>query len=143
MTGAKTNDTVKIRYVGTLQDGKVFDQSAEENPLQFTLGQDQVIPGFEKAILDMNVGETKTFTLAPEEGYGPYRKDLTQVLERTSLPDHVEPHIGQDLVARGPEGQEINIKVIEIDDQSVTVDANHPLAGQDLTFEITLLEIVS
>ncbi len=143
MTVAKIDDTVKIQYVGTLEDGKVFDQSKDEAPLQFILGKNQVIPGFEQAVLEMSVGQSKTVTLSPEEGYGPYREDLTQVMDRSDLPDHITPQVGQALVAKGPEGQELNITIKALDEQSVTLDANHPLAGKDLTFEITLVEIVS
>jgi len=140
-TPAKTGDTVKVYYTGTLEDGTMFDTSREREPLEFTLGQGQLIPGFEQAVIGMKVGESKTVTIPADQAYGLYNNELISVIQRDQLPDDLDPAIGQRLQAQQPNGQTIEITVIDVSDTAITVDANHPLAGKDLTFAIELIEI--
>jgi FKBP-type peptidyl-prolyl cis-trans isomerase 2 len=140
MSEAQPNDTVKVHYTGKLTDGTVFDSSREREPLEFTIGQQQVIPGFEKAVEGMSPGETKTATIPPEEGYGSFRDDLVQKVGREQFPPEAQVEEGQRFRASA-DGQDVLLTVVEVDDESVTVDANHPLAGKDLIFDIELVEI--
>jgi peptidylprolyl isomerase len=140
---AKTNDTVKIHYTGRLADGTVFDSSLEKEPLEFTIGQKMVIPGFEEGVVGMNPGETKTVSIASRDAYGPYLEDLTGTIKRAHIPPHIELQVGTVLQMQAPEGGVTLVMVKVLDDENVTLDANHPLAGKDLTFEINLLEIAS
>ena len=139
---AKTGDTVKIHYTGTREDGTVFDTSAEREPLAFTLGQGLVIPGFEQAVIGMKVGESKTVDIPVEQAYGPIRDDLIVVVERDQLPEDLEPEVGQQLQMTQTDGSYTVVTVTEVSETTITIDANHPLAGQNLTFEIELVEIV-
>ncbi|MFC2022582.1 peptidylprolyl isomerase [Chloroflexota bacterium] len=140
-TQAKTGDTVKAHYTGTLKDGSVFDTSVGREPLEFTLGQGQLIPGFEQAVIGMTVGESKTVNIPAEQAYGLYNNALIFEIDRDQLPEGMNPEVGQTLQAQQPDGQIGIFNVIEISENSITVDANHPLAGEDLTFEIELMEI--
>lgn len=142
MTQAKTGDTVRIHYAGTLDDGTQFDSSDGRDPLEFALGGGQVIPGFDTAVDGMAVGENKSVTIQPEEAYGERHDQLAQQVPRSSLPEDMEPAVGMQLQSQGPDGQVMNLVVTEVEDDSITVDANHPLAGQALTFAIELVEIV-
>ena len=142
MTQAKSGDTVRIHYTGTLEDGTQFDSSDGRDPLEFALGGGQVIPGFDTAVDGMAVGENKSVTIQPEEAYGERHDQLEQQVPRTSLPEDMEPAVGMQLQSQSPDGQVMNLVVTEIEDDSITVDANHPLAGQALTFAIELVEIV-
>ena len=142
MTQAKSGDTVRIHYAGTLDDGTEFDSSAGRDPLEFALGGGQVIPGFDSAVDGMAVGESKSVTIPPDEAYGQRHEQLVQQIPRTTLPEDMEPAVGMQLQSQGPDGQVMNLAVMEIVDDSITVDANHPLAGQALTFAIELVEIV-
>ncbi len=142
MTQAKSGDTVRIHYTGTLDDGTQFDSSAGREPLEFALGGGQVIPGFDSAVDGMAVGENKTVTIAPEQAYGPRHEQLVQQVSRDALPDDMEPAVGMHLQSQSPDGQIMNLVVTEVADDSITVDANHPLSGQALTFDIELVEIV-
>ncbi len=142
MTQAKSGDTVRIHYTGTLDDGTQFDSSAGREPLEFALGGGQVIPGFDSAVDGMAVGENKTVTIAPEQAYGPRHEQLVQQVSRDALPDDMEPAVGMHLQSQSPDGQVMNLVVTEVADDSITVDANHPLSGQALTFDIELVEIV-
>jgi len=141
-TMAKDGDTVKVHYTGTLDDGTTFDSSLEREPLEFTLGAGQVIPGFEEAVIGMQVGQSKTVTIPSEEAYGPYTEERVMVVERDQLPEDLEPEVGQRLQTQGADGRIIVVVVTEVTETTITVDANHPLAGKDLTFEIELVEIV-
>ena len=132
---------MQVDYTGKLADGTVFDSSVERGPLEFTLGAGQVIPGFEKAVLGMKVGEQKTVTIPADEAYGPYRDEQVVELPREKLPSDMTPEVGQQLVMRQPDGSEIVVVITELSDETVTIDANHPLAGKDLTFEIELVKI--
>lgn len=142
MTQAKSGDTVKIHYTGKLDDGTVFDSSVNREPLEFTLSSGQVIPGFDNAVLGMSPGESKTEKIPMTEAYGPYREEMVVAVNKEQLPADLEPEVGQQLQVRQPDGQMIPVYVTEVNDSTVTLDANHPLAGYDLTFDIELVEIV-
>ena len=138
---AKDSDTVKVHYTGTLDDGTVFDTSIEREPLEFTLGEGMLIPGFEEAVKGMQVGQSKTVTIPAEEAYGPYLDDLIIVVEQSQLPEGLDPEVGQVLEVTQEDGRTGVVTVIDVSETTITVDANHPLAGKDLTFEIKLVEI--
>lgn len=142
MTQAKSGDTVRIHYTGTLDDGTQFDSSAGREPLEFSLGGGQVIPGFDSAVDGMNVGDNKTVTIPPEQAYGQRHEQLVQQVSRDALPDDMKPAVGMQLQSQSPDGHIMNLVVTEVADDSITVDANHPLSGQALTFDIELVEIV-
>jgi peptidylprolyl isomerase len=141
METAKKGDTVSVHYTGRLNNGTVFDSSRNGDPLTFELGGGQLIQGFDQAVMGMEVGETKTVELAPSEAYGARRDDLEFEMERSSFPESIEPEEGQQLQMRQRNGQPLIVTVIDADDETVTLDANHPLAGQELIFDIELLEI--
>jgi peptidylprolyl isomerase len=142
MSKAKSGDTVRIHYTGTLDDGTEFDSSTGRDPLEFALGGGQVIPGFDAAVAGMVVGDQKTVKIDPNDAYGERHEQLVQQVPRDALPDTIEPAIGMQLQSQSPDGQIMNLVVVEIGDESVTLDANHPLSGQALTFAIELVEIV-
>ena len=142
MTQAKSGDTVRIHYTGTLDDGTEFDSSAGRDPLEFALGGGQVIPGFDNAVDGMAVGESKTVTIPVEEAYGERHDQLVQEVPRNVLPDEIEPAVGMQLQSQSPEGHVMNLVITEVATETITVDGNHPLAGQALTFAIELVEIV-
>lgn len=141
MSKAQANDTVKVHYTGKLTSGEVFDSSLNRDPLQFTVGEGQMIKGFDEAVNGMEINEKKTVTIVSDEAYGPVREDLIQDIPKTQLPDDLKPEIGQTLVATGPEGQQTQVLVADVSDEAIKIDANHPLAGKDLVFEIELVEI--
>lgn len=141
MSQAKPGDSVKIHYSGTLDDGTPFDSSVGRDPLEFELGSGQVIPGFDRAVEGMSVGEQKTVNIPPEEAYGPHREQMVQEVPRTALPDDLEPKEGMALRAQQPDGRVIDLTVTAVGDDSITVDGNHPLAGQALNFTIELVAI--
>ncbi len=140
---AKVGDTIKVHYTGTLDNGTVFDSSVGRKPLQFTIGRGQMIPGFDKGVVGLNLSESKTITIPADQAYGPYRADLVQVVARDQLPQDSELEVGQMLQSRQPNGQIILVTITNVTDSNVTLDANHRLAGKTLTFEIQLVEIVS
>ncbi|WP_349258547.1 FKBP-type peptidyl-prolyl cis-trans isomerase [Aggregatilinea sp.] len=142
MAEAKSNDTVRVHYTGRLEDGTVFDSSLQREPLEFTLGEGQVIPGFEEGVMGMNPGESKTIEIDAERAYGPYRDDMLLSVDRSQFPDNIEPSVGQRLQLRQPDGQTMLVTVSEVGDAQVTLDANHPLAGKNLIFDVQLVEIV-
>lgn len=142
MVQAKEGDTVRVHYTGKLEDGTVFDTSGERAPLEFTIGDGQIIPGFEKAVVGMEPGETKTARLSPEEAYGPRRDDMTLTVDRAQFPEEINPEPGQQLQVQQPDGRAAVVVVSDVTDSTVTLDANHPLAGQPLTFDIRLVEVV-
>ena len=141
MPEAKRGDTVRVHYTGTLEDGTVFDSSREREPLEFSLGIGQVIPGFDQALTGMKPGESKKVTIPAAEAYGPYRSELVLVVDRSEFPPDIEPGIG-DQFQLSQDGQSFVVNVTDVTDQAVTLDANHPLAGEDLTFDLELVEIV-
>ena len=138
---ADDGDTVKVHYTGTLEDGTVFDTSIGREPLEFTLGEGIVIPGFEEAVMGMRVGESKTVTIPVEKAYGPHYADLVIVAEREQLPAGLDPEVGQQLQMQQTDGRTTTVTVTDVSEETITVDANHPLAGKDLTFKIELVEI--
>jgi peptidylprolyl isomerase len=141
MSQAKSGDTVKIHYTGTLDDGTEFDSSAGREPLEFSLGSGQVIAGFDNAVDGMTVGDSKTVTIPPGEAYGEQHEQLVQEVPKTSLPDDMKPEVGMQLQSQGPDGQVMNLVIAEVAEESITVDGNHTLAGKALTFAIELVEI--
>jgi peptidylprolyl isomerase len=142
MTPAKHGDTVKVHYVGKLRDGTVFDTSREREPIEFTIGESQLIPGFEQAVVGMGAGESKTVEIASDEAYGPRNEEMVVIIERNEFPNHLIPKVGQLLQIRQPTGQMFIVTITDVSESNVTLDANHPLAGKDLTFEIQLVEII-
>jgi peptidylprolyl isomerase len=142
MSEAKTGDTVRIHYTGKLDDGTQFDSSADRDPLEFTLGEGQVISGFDKAVEGMNVGDNKSVRIEPDDAYGKHHGELVQEVPRSALPDEINPERGMALQSKAPDGQIMDLVITAVTDQSIVVDANHPLAGQALSFDIELVEIV-
>ena len=141
MSKVKENDTVRVHYTGKLTSGEVFDSSLEREPLEVALGQGSLIPGFEKGLLDMEVSEKKTINIPMTEAYGEVQKELFQEIGKEQLPAEIKPEVGMGLVARGEDGSERQLRIADVKDDSIIVDANHPLAGQDLVFELELVEI--
>ncbi len=133
--------TVKVHYKGTLNDGTVFDSSEGRGPIEFEIGTGTVIPGFETTVTEMAVDETTSVTIPCAEAYGEINENMVGQIPRTNLPDDIEPEAGMVLSMQSPDGEEMPVRVIDLDEEHVTLDANHPLAGQDLTFELRLLEI--
>jgi peptidylprolyl isomerase len=142
MTPAKKGDTVKVHYVGKLDDGSIFDSSENRQPLEFVVGSNQVIPGLEEAVIGMDPGDKKTIKIPSEQAYGPHYPELVAQFERNQFPADFELAIGLQLEIPQKDGRALLVTVTELTDESVTLDANHPLAGKDLTFEIELLEAV-
>jgi peptidylprolyl isomerase len=140
MQSAKAGDTVRVHYRGTLDDGSVFDSSEGRDPLQFTLGSGQVIPGFDNAVTGMNVGDERTVTIPAAEAYGTHRDDLVLVVGRDNLPPDLQVQIG-DRLQLDQGGHAFTVIVTDLTDHEITLDANHPLAGRNLTFALQLVEI--
>ncbi len=142
MKRAKNGDKVKVHYKGTLEDGTVFDSSLKRGqPFEFTLGQGRLIKGFEKAVTGMAIGETKTVKVPPDEAYGPRNEDLVRKMEKSKFPPKIEAREGVFVSIRQPDGGVLDAVITEVTDEVVTLDANHPLAGKPLSFEIEMLEI--
>ncbi|MEZ7514578.1 FKBP-type peptidyl-prolyl cis-trans isomerase [Flavobacterium frigidarium] len=141
MTQVKENNTVKVHYTGKLADGQVFDTSEGKEPLAFTLGEGRLIPGFEKGLIDMKLNEKKTINITKDDAYGDPREDLIIEVPKTELPQEMTPEVGMGLVSRTPEGQEMNLMVVEVREESVVLDGNHPLAGKELIFDLEVVEI--
>ena len=139
---AKNGDSVKVHYTGKLTDGTVFETSVEREPFEFIIGGNQVIPGFEKAVKGMQAGQSKTVTIPADEAYGQYHEDWVITIDRSELPEGLEPEVGQQLQMTQEGGQIIIVTVADFSETTVTLDANHPRAGEDLVFEIELVEIV-
>jgi len=142
MTNAKEGDTVKVHYIGTFADGTVFDTSEGKDPLTFTIGAGDVIPGFDSAVVGMAKGDNKEIQVSMDEAYGPHHDELVLTIEREHLPMETDPMEGMMLQAHLRDGQTVMVQITDVTDDSVTLDANHPLAGRDLKFQITLMEIV-
>lgn len=141
MNQAKPGDTVHFHYTGTLKDGSVFDSSEGREPLSFTVGSGQIIPGLDAAIDGMTVGEAKTVTIPSDQAYGPYDASARQSIPRDQIPPHIPVEAGTMLQMQSPDGQAIPVTVAEADEAQVVLDANHPLAGQDLTFAVEIVAI--
>ena len=141
MIRAKDGDTVRVQYTGRLDDGSVFDSSVERETLQFTIGKGQVLHGVEQAVIGMRPQESKTVLVPAAEAYGPHRDEMTTQVQRSQFPKSVELKVGQRLQINQKNGQSIAVSVLGLSDSTVTLGANHPLAGKDLTFDLQLVEI--
>lgn len=141
METAQNGNTVRVHYTGTFDDGEVFDSSLEREPLEFTLGEGSVIPGFDAGVVGMKTGENKKITIPCKEAYGERDDNAIAVIDRTQLAPGFEPQAGQQLSARRSDGAVAVVTVTKVEENAITVDANHPLAGKDLTFDLTLVEI--
>jgi peptidylprolyl isomerase len=142
MAQAKAGDKVRVHYEGKLSDGTIFDSSLEREPIEFILGQDTVIPGFEDAVIGMEAGESKDVSIPPEEGFGEYSEDLVVDIEKTILPPEINPELGMQLEVSSEEETPRVFTIADIVEDSITLDGNHPLAGKEIAFKITLLEIL-
>lgn len=141
MAEAKFGDTVKVHYTGRFDTGEVFDSSENHDPLTFTIGQGHVIPGFENAVVGMNTGETKTEKIPAEDAYGVYSNELVLTVNKSNFPKEISPEVGQQLEVKNPNGEAFPVVITEVHEETVTLDANHPLAGKDLIFEIELVDV--
>lgn len=141
MSQVKENDTVKVHYTGKLTNGQIFDSSLEREPLEITVGEGKLIPGFEKALINMQVNEKKTVEIVKEEAYGDVQKELFHQVTKDQLPQDIQPEVGMGLASKAPDGTEHQFRVVEVNDDHIVVDGNHPLAGQDLVFDLELVEI--
>jgi peptidylprolyl isomerase len=141
MSEAKKGDRVKVHYTGKLTDGSVFDSSRDREPLEFELGAGMMIAGFDAAVTGMKVGETKTAEIASGEAYGEHNDEMVISVPKTQLPEGLDPEVGQQLGMQQPDGQSIPVRVTKVEEESIEIDANHPLAGKDLIFDLELVEI--
>jgi len=141
MSKVQANDTVLVHYTGKLTSGEVFDDSTGRDPLEVSLGQGMVIPGFENALLEMELNEKKTVTIPAAEAYGELRPELIQEVPLDQLPAEIKPEVGMQLVSQTPDGHQIPLVVTEVAEAHIVVDANPPLAGKDLVFDLELVEI--
>jgi peptidylprolyl isomerase len=141
MATAKQGNTVKINYTGTLADGSVFDSSMGHDPLEFTIGGGQVIAGFEEAVLGMAVGESKRVAIPAEKAYGPHNESLLITVPREHVPADLDPQVGQRLQMGGADGELVQVRITEVNATHVILDANPPLAGKELNFDIELVSI--
>ena len=143
MSQVKENDTVKVHYTGKLNNGQVFDSSLEREPLEVTLGQGMLIPGFEKGLIAMSLNEKKTINIPVADAYGEVRKELFYDVKKAQLPQDMAPEVGMGLASKDENGKEIQFRIAEVKEDHIIVDANHPLAGQDLIFDLELVGIKS
>ena len=141
MTKAKTGDKVKVHFEGYLEDGTVFGSSMDDEPFEFAIGEKNMLPGFENAVIGMQKGDTKTITLPPEEAYGPHKKELVSVMERSGFPQEVQLEVGKRLRVRTQDGKYTVVTIKDFTEDSIVLDENDPLAGKALTFKIELVEI--
>lgn len=141
MAQAQSGDTVTIHYTGTLEDGTTFDSSVGHDPLEFIIGSGQVIPGFEEAVMGMTCGEKKKVTIPVDKAYGKRNEEMVIQAPRNQVPPDIDPEVGQQLQMGGPNGETIIVRIIEVTDEHITLDANPPLAGKDLTFDLELVAI--
>jgi peptidylprolyl isomerase len=141
MSVATKGNKVKVHYTGKLNDGTVFDTSENREPLEFTLGEGNMIKGFDTAVQGMEVGNNKSVVIPSEEAYGEKRDDMMVDIPIDQVPADIKPEVGMDLSIQNQEGQPMPVKVVNVDPEKITLDANHPLAGQDLTFDINLVDI--
>ena len=142
MAQAKAGDTVRVHYEGQLSDGTIFDSSLEREPIEFILGQDTVIPGFEQAVIGMEAGESKDVSIPPEDGFGEYSEDLVVNIEKSILPPDINPELGMQLEVSSEEETPRVFTIADIAEDLITLDGNHPLAGKEIAFKIELLEIL-
>jgi len=140
MTKAKTGDKVKVHFEGYLEDGTVFGSSMDDEPFEFAIGEKNMLPGFENAVIGMQKGDTKTITLPPEEAYGPHKKELVSIMERSGFPQEVQLEVGKRLRVRTQDGKYTVVTIKEFTEDRIVLDENDPLAGKTLTFKIELVE---
>lgn len=138
---AKVGDTISVHYTGRLADGQVFDSSEGNDPLAFVIGARQVIPGFENGVVGLAIGDKKTIEIKAEDAYGARAEELSQTVQRELLRMDVQPEIGMSFMVQTPDGQEIPVSITEITEETITLDANHPLAGKDLTFDVEVVDL--
>jgi FKBP-type peptidyl-prolyl cis-trans isomerase 2 len=143
MAQANTGDSVKVHYTGKLPDGSVFDSSVERDPLSCTIGEGHLIPAFEQALVGMEIGDKKTIQVDSSDAYGPHREELLFKVPNEQFSDDLKPEVGQQLQVEQEDGNSMIVSVTEVSESGVTLDANHPLAGQDLTFDLEMIEIAS
>ena len=141
MSKVKNDDKVKVHYTGTLEDGTVFDSSREREPLEFTVGGGEMIKGFDAAVVGMAVGDSKKFTIPADDAYGQRRDEMVFDVDRSQLPEGMEPEVGQHLQTEAEGGHPVILEIVSVADEKVTLDGNHPLAGKDLNFDIEVMEI--
>jgi peptidylprolyl isomerase len=141
MSKVKDGDTVKLHYTGKLENGDVFDSSREKEPFEFTVGNKAVIPGFEKGVVGMGVGDTKTIEIPPEQAYGAKRDELVVVVNKSDFPEDITPSVGQRLQIKQQDGNPVIVTITDLTEDSITLDANHPLAGFTLVFDVEIVEI--
>lgn len=141
MSKAKDGDTVKVHYTGKLDNGEVFDTSKEREPFEFKIGGQAVIPGFEKGVVGMGVGDTKTIEISPEDAYGEKKEELVVEVQKSELPEDITPSVGQRLQIKQQDGNPIVVTITDMNEDNITLDANHPLAGYTLFFDVELVEI--
>jgi len=141
MSAAKAGDTIQMHYTGSLEDGTVFDSSQGRDPLEFELGSGQIIPGLDAAVQGMAPGEEKTVTVPADAAYGVHHPDRVQAVPREQFPDHIPAEVGTQLQVQTPDGQTLPVVIADVSDEAVTLDANHPLAGKDLTFAVSIIGV--
>ena len=141
MSQVKEGDKIKVHYTGRFEDGSVFDSSDGRDPLEFEVGAGRIIPGFDMGVRGMTVGDKKTVEVEPGDGYGPHHERLVAKVKASDFPKDISPRIGQQLQTQDKNGRPVNVRVTEIENGQVTLDANHPLAGKKLIFDIELVEI--
>lgn len=141
MSEAQEGNTVKVHYTGSLEDGTVFDSSQGREPLEFKIGEQRVIPGFEKAVTGMSPGEKKKETIPADDAYGPRRDDMVLEIDRKQLPENVQPEVGLQLQMTTTDGKQVPVKIAEVEEAKIKLDANHPLAGQDLIFDLEMVDV--
>ncbi len=142
MDRAKTGDKVKVHFTGSLVDGTVFGSTLNEEPFEFTIGEKNMLPGFENAVIGMKKGDTKTITLPPEEAYGPFKNERVFAMERSGFPEEINLEIGKRLRVRLQDGRYAIVTVKQCTEDRIVIDENDPLAGKTLTFKIELVEIL-
>ena len=142
MTEAKVGNKVKVHFTGFLEDGAVFGSTMNEEPFEFEIGEKNMLPGFENAVIGMQKGEIKTISLAPEEAYGPHKKELVHMMDRSSFPPEINLEIGKRLSVRTQDGKQTVVAIKDIAEDHIVIDENDPLAGKTLTFKIELVEIL-
>lgn len=142
MTQAKHGDTVRVHYVGKLADGSIFDDSNDDEPIEFTIGGDEVLPDFEKTVIGMSIGDKRTVHIPSKDAYGAYDEELLFEIGYDQVPDDLEPELGIELLITLPEGEQTVMTIVALEEEVIVLDANHPLADEDLTFDIELVEIM-
>jgi len=142
MTQAKIGDKVMVHFTGYLEDGTVFGSTMDEEPFEFTIGEKNMLPGFENAVVGMQKGDIKTITLSPEDAYGPHKKELVSAMEKSGFPKELQLEVGKRLRVRTQDGKYTMVTIKDFTEDSIVLDENDPLAGKTLTFKIELVDII-